>query len=101
MTDKVKLDTIRQVIVELGDDPEFWTLEDLDAAINVIDDVIDPETPHAAPFFHAGGSITDDGLNVVPRGWYFWDEAGLYMGEYDTRDECLVAQQEYTEGELG
>jgi len=100
MTDKVKVDTIGRVITELGTDSEFWTFEELDLAINIIADIVDPEVPNAAPFYHSGGSITDDGQNEVQAGWYFWDEAGLFMGPWDTRDECLVAQQHYTEVEL-
>lgn len=39
-----RLSRIRDVVDGLGD-PEFWTLEALDVAINEIFDIADPETP--------------------------------------------------------
>jgi hypothetical protein len=36
-----KLESIRQVLSGLSD-PQFWTLDELDEAINKISDIIDP-----------------------------------------------------------
>jgi hypothetical protein len=94
--EQVRLDSIDQIITELGD-PEFWSHDAMDTAINGIAEIIDPENPHSWVFYHKGGSITDDGMNPVNPGWCFWDEAGLYVGPFDTRVDALVAQQEYVE----
>lgn len=58
--DRIKLDTIRRVIIDLGD-PEFWSHDQLDVTINTIDEILEPQESFV--FWHRGGSITDDGQN--------------------------------------
>jgi hypothetical protein len=94
--DATKVAGVRQILTELGD-PEFWTSEQMDTALNAIDSIIDPERELTGVFYHTGGSITDDGQNVVDPGWYFWDESGLFIGGYETFERVLIAQQEYVE----
>jgi hypothetical protein len=48
MTDAEKVEAIREVLAELEEyDPEFWTLDQLDTALNKISDIVDP--PEEAP----------------------------------------------------
>jgi hypothetical protein len=41
-TDAEKIEAIREVLSNLGD-PEFWSSDQLGAAIDKIDNIIDPE----------------------------------------------------------
>lgn len=101
-TAEQKVASIDRVLWELAQtDSEFWTLGQLDYTVNVIADIINPDDEgNGDVFYHKEGSITDDGQNEVEAGWYFWDEASLYHGPFDTYDIAVVNLQQYME-ELG
>ena len=95
-----KLNSIDKIISDLAEtDPEFWTHEQMDVALNTIAIIVRPDdsTGDGDVFWHPGGPITDDGLNTTDAGWYFWDEASLFQGPYDSFDSANVAVQEYVE----
>lgn len=47
-------------------------------------------------FHHDGGAMRDDGSDVEPEGWYFWNEDwASYQGPWPTEPEARAYLAEY------